>query len=42
LHGYAAFLLLALIVAHVGAAIKHHFIDRDGLISRMLPSKERP
>lgn len=38
-HGYAAFLLLALVAAHVGAAIKHQFIDRDGLISRMLPSK---
>ena len=40
LHGYAAFLLLALVAAHIGAAIKHQFIDRDGLISRMLPSKE--
>lgn len=39
-HGYAAFLLLALVAAHVGAAIKHQFIDRDGLINRMLPSKE--
>jgi cytochrome b561 len=40
-HGYAAYLLLALIAAHVGAAIKHHFIDRDGLIGRMLPTKEK-
>lgn len=39
-HGYAAFLMLALVAAHVGAAIKHQFIDRDGLISRMLPTKE--
>ncbi len=38
-HGYAAFVMLALIAAHVGAAIKHHFKDRDGLIGRMLPSK---
>jgi len=36
-HGYAAFLMLLLIAAHVGAALKHQFIDRDGLIGRMLP-----
>jgi cytochrome b561 len=24
---------------HVGAALKHQFIDRDGLISRMLPGR---
>lgn len=31
---------LAICVAgHVGAALKHHFIDRDGLIRRMMPSR---
>jgi len=40
-HGYAAFALLALVFAHVGAAIKHQFIDRDGLISRILPSRNK-
>jgi cytochrome b561 len=26
-----------LVIAHVGAALKHHFIDRDGVLKRMLP-----
>jgi cytochrome b561 len=30
-------LLLALAGAHVAAALKHHFIDRDGLLARMWP-----
>jgi cytochrome b561 len=29
--------LLALFAAHVGAALKHQFIDRDGVLARMLP-----
>jgi len=29
--------LLALVVLHVGAALKHHFIDRDATLARMLP-----
>ena len=28
-----------LAVMHVAAALKHHFIDRDGLISRMRPGR---
>lgn len=36
-HGYAAYALAALVVLHVGAVIKHQFIDRDGLLSRMIP-----
>lgn len=31
---YAALLLLAL---HVGAALKHHFLDKDTVLTRMLP-----
>lgn len=34
-HGLGANLLLALLAAHVGAALYHHFIRRDGLIRRM-------
>ena len=37
LHGLAAWLLCALVVVHVAAAFKHQYIDRDGLIGRMLP-----
>lgn len=35
LHGLAANLLTALIVLHIAAALKHHWIDRDGLLARM-------
>lgn len=34
-HGYLAFTLAALVLMHVAAALKHQFIDRDGLLSRM-------
>ncbi|MFN0185674.1 MAG: cytochrome b [Aquabacterium sp.] len=37
LHRIAAWTLLALIVLHAAAALKHHFIDRDGLLRRMWP-----
>nr|WP_315226549.1 cytochrome b [uncultured Albidiferax sp.] len=36
-HGWAAWTLCALVVLHVAAALKHQFVDRDGLIGRMLP-----
>lgn len=36
-HQLLNFALLALVVAHVGAALKHHFVDRDRLLARMLP-----
>jgi cytochrome b561 len=31
------FSMAALVVAHLGAALKHHFVDRDDVLSRMLP-----
>jgi cytochrome b561 len=34
-HGYLAYAMAALVLMHVAAALKHHFIDRDGLLSRM-------
>lgn len=39
-HGWSAYALAALVVMHVAAVIKHQFIDRDGLLSRMLPGKQ--
>jgi cytochrome b561 len=36
-HEASAFALAALAVVHVGAALKHHWIDKDGLLTRMLP-----
>ncbi len=34
-HGLAARLMIGLLVLHIGAALYHHFIRRDGLLSRM-------
>jgi cytochrome b561 len=34
-HEALAFTLAAAVVLHVGAALKHQFVDRDGLIDRM-------
>lgn len=38
-HQITAYALAALVVLHVAAVIKHQFIDRDGLIGRMLPGR---
>jgi cytochrome b561 len=37
LHLWGAMLMVAAILAHVGAAIYHHFIRGDGVLRRMLP-----
>jgi cytochrome b561 len=29
--------LLVVVILHVGAALKHHFIDRDDVLLRILP-----
>ena len=34
-------LMLGLVLAHAGAALKHHFIQRDGILARMIPFIER-
>ena len=34
-HGTIAVILLLLIAGHIGAALYHHFIRKDGLLSRM-------
>ncbi|MHA3914180.1 cytochrome b [Halovulum sp. GXIMD14793] len=34
-HGVGARLMIALMLLHIGAALYHHFVQRDGLISRM-------
>jgi cytochrome b561 len=39
MHGVTAVLLVALIVVHVGAALKHLLIDKDGVFQRMFPGK---
>jgi len=37
LHFWLNMGLAALVTAHVGAALKHHWIDRDDVLKRMLP-----
>ena len=39
LHGLLAWGLATLVVLHVAGALKHQFIDKDGLIQRMLPGR---
>lgn len=34
-HGLLAYTLLALVLLHIAAAIKHQWLDRDGLLERM-------
>ena len=38
-HGWLAKALAALVLLHVAAALKHQFVDRDGLIGRMWPGR---
>ncbi len=35
-HKYAAYTLIALVVMHAAAALKHHIIDKDNTLKRML------
>jgi len=37
LHGLLAWTLLWVVVLHAAAALKHHFIERDATLRRMLP-----
>jgi cytochrome b561 len=39
LHEWLAFALVGLAGLHIAAALKHHWLDRDGLLLRMLPSR---
>ena len=38
-HVLLAYLFAALIALHVAAALKHQFVDRDGVLGRMLPGR---
>ena len=39
-HGFGARAMVALLLAHVGAALYHHFVRRDGLLRRMWFAKK--
>jgi cytochrome b561 len=40
-HQWLAWLLMALVVLHTLAALKHHFYDKDSVLTRMLGLKTR-
>jgi cytochrome b561 len=37
MHKLLNYSMAALVFAHLGAALKHHFIDHDDVLARMLP-----
>ena len=41
-HELLNFGMAGLVLAHLGASLKHHFIDRDDVLSRMLPFLGQP
>jgi cytochrome b561 len=38
-HGWLAWTLIVFVVVHVAAALKHQFVDHDGLMNRMRPAR---
>ena len=38
-HTNLAWLMIGLAVLHILAALKHHFVDKDGILARMLPRR---
>ena len=41
LHGLGAFVLLGLVALHIGAALMHGFVKKDGVLGRMIPGMKR-
>jgi len=39
LHNSLNYLLAATVTVHIAAALKHHFVDRDDVLARMLPGR---
>lgn len=42
LHEYGAWLLVAIVVVHAAAALKHHFVDHDRTLAMMTPGVKAP
>jgi len=40
-HEILNYILAALVIGHIGAALKHHLIDKDDILTRMLPQRKR-
>jgi cytochrome b561 len=41
-HAVIAWIIIGLLVLHIGAAIKHHFIEKNHVLRRMLPGYKPP
>jgi cytochrome b561 len=41
-HHWVNYTLAALVTVHAAAALKHHFVDRDDVLVRMLPFLRTP
>lgn len=41
-HGALAFTMALLVIGHIAAALKHHLVDRDDVLRRMLPGFRGP
>ena len=41
IHRYGAWTLLVLVAGHAGAALRHHFVQKDDVLLRMLPRLPR-
>ena len=42
LHEWGFYLLATLLLLHIAAAMKHHFVDRDATLARMTPGLPEP
>jgi cytochrome b561 len=40
-HHAFVFLLVLLLVAHIGAALRHHYVKRNDILRRILPFQGR-
>ncbi len=40
-HAWLNYTLATIVVIHIAAALKHHFIDKDNVLTRMLPGFKR-
>jgi len=41
IHEWLGYLMMGLLAIHVGAALKHHYWDRDDVLTRMLPASDK-
>ena len=40
-HKYLNYTMIGFVIAHIGAALKHHVVDKDDILRRMLPLRQK-